>query len=102
MAYDLRNNLLLILQKRGITIRELADRTGLSKKQISKIIRHGDGKLSKLELIAAALGVTLHELIGSPATIHQVAQQAGVNLAHSKNRDIAARYYPDRPFATAA
>ncbi|SDM65051.1 hypothetical protein SAMN05421823_11838 [Catalinimonas alkaloidigena] len=71
MHYGLSTHLLLVLQKCGSTISERADRIGLSKKQISKTMRHGDGKRSRLALIAA------------------------VSLAHSKNKALrAARNYP--------
>ncbi len=55
-------NLKQIRLKKGLTVRQLADRAGLPKRTVENILRNGDCLVSNAIKLADALGVTLDEL----------------------------------------
>lgn len=48
--------------ERGLTVQQLADKAGISKRTLEDIIRRNDGTMSNIIKIADALNVTLDEL----------------------------------------
>ena len=49
-------------KERGMTVQQLADAAGLSKRTLEDAMRRGDCLVSNARQLAAALGVTLEEL----------------------------------------
>lgn len=57
-------NIQKIRKEKGLTVKQLADLSGLSKRTLEDIIRRGDCLVSNAIKLADALGVTLDELCG--------------------------------------
>ena len=55
-------NIKTIRKQKGLTVQQLADAAGISKRTLEDIIRRGDCLVSNAVKLADALGVTLDEL----------------------------------------
>lgn len=61
-------NIKEIRAEKGMTVQQLADAAGISKRTLEDIIRRGDCLVSNAVKLADALGVTLDELCRDTAT----------------------------------
>ena len=61
-------NVQKIRQEKSLTVQQLADKSGLSKRTVEDIIRRGDCMVSNAIKLADALEVTLDELCRTPKT----------------------------------
>jgi transcriptional regulator with XRE-family HTH domain len=62
------NNVMSVLSKKGWTIQDLADKCGLDRSNLSKVLRAKEGcTLLRAEKIADALGVPLSTLVDKSA-----------------------------------
>lgn len=55
-------NIQKLRKEKGLTVQQLADAAGLSKRTVEDIIRRGDCMVSNAIKLSDALGVTLDEL----------------------------------------
>jgi len=61
---DFSNNVLSVLQDRGLTIQDLAERCEMDRSNLSKVLRAKEGcTLDRAEKIAIALGIPLSKLV---------------------------------------
>lgn len=58
------NNIRLTVKRKGMTLKELSDKTGISEQGMQLILRTGNIKLPVFYDIANALGVEFSELLG--------------------------------------
>lgn len=75
------------LSEQSMTIQRLATESGVSEPTLHAIFNRGDAKLSQLEKIASALGVTLSFLLDEESQSAQpsVIQTGGFNLSGGGN-----------------
>ena len=64
-------NIKNIRTAKGMTVQQLADAAGISKRTLEDIIRRGDCLVSNAVKLADALGVTLDELCRDNTAAHE-------------------------------
>jgi lambda repressor-like predicted transcriptional regulator len=67
------------LSDQGMTIQRLAQEAGISEPTLHAILNRDDAKLSQLEKIAEALGVSLSYFLEEGSTSNTTATQTGTN-----------------------
>ena len=65
---QIEQNIRLAIRELGMTVRDLANKSGIPETSLHRILKADDFKLSVLLKIKEALGIDFYELVGVPPT----------------------------------